>query len=91
MKKEFTDNTNVAVFTTKHILNDNSPILYIYHDEDGAWQFFGNEDATEENARLVCLADMIEIDNSILEIAYMPMGYYAYRADKKSEWKIEKQ
>ena len=42
MHNSFVDDLNTAVFTTKFILESQSPIMYVYHDEeDGAWQFSG--------------------------------------------------
>lgn len=41
MKKR---NLNIYVLTTVFVIKNQSPILYVYHDEDGDWQFLGIED-----------------------------------------------
>jgi hypothetical protein len=91
MKKSFADALNTAVFTTKFVLNFDSPILYVYHyKEDGAWQFSGFEECVEEDYRIISLEEMINIDSSILNIADLSFGYYALRKSKVSEWIIQK-
>ena len=43
-KKQFKENLNTAVFTTKFVLKQKRTITYVTHDaEDGAWQFFNND------------------------------------------------
>ena len=84
--KEFKDDLDTAVFTTRHIL-EGAPILYVYHfDEDGAWQFSSNEN--EDDIRIVSLEEIINLDNSILEIADLELGATAYRKSDKSKWII---
>ena len=39
----FDDPPNAASLTTKLVL-DGSPILRVYHDYDGGWQFHGSPD-----------------------------------------------
>jgi len=89
--KKFADSGNTAVFTTRFIINRESIITYITHDEeDGAWQFHGNDeyDNYEDVIMVVALANIIEIDHSVLEIADMPFGHYAYRESLEDEWKV---
>lgn len=89
MNKKFLDNLNTAVFTTKFVLEKNSPVLYVFHyKNDGAWSFLGNEDCLESDYRIISLEEMIEIDNTILKLADMPFGYCAKRTDKNSSWII---
>jgi hypothetical protein len=90
MKKAFNENMNTAVFTTKSILEKGSPILVVFHyAEDGAWQFSGEEECIESDFKVISLEEMINIDNSILEIADLPLGYFASRKSKNENWIIE--
>jgi hypothetical protein len=69
------------------IVEGNSAIVYVSHDEDGSWQFHGPEiDMNDEDMRLVALGEMLEIDPSIVELANLPMGFEAIRKDGKSKW-----
>jgi Uncharacterized protein conserved in bacteria len=90
MTKEFSDNPNTAVFTTKYILEQHSPVLSVYHYEnDGAWSFSGCEKCEDGDYRVISLEEMINIDNSILELADMPLGFCAKRNSITSLWEIE--
>lgn len=91
MKKTFKENMNTAVFTTKYIIEKNSPILIVFHyEEDGAWQFSGEEECDESDYRVISLEEMIIMDNSILKIADLPMGYKASRKTKNENWVIKR-
>ena len=59
----FDDPPNTACFTTTFVL-DGSPILRVYRDYDGDWQFHGSKDhsATVSEGKLVCLGEMIKLD-----------------------------
>ena len=91
-KKDFVNNLNTAVVTTKYILNNNSPILYVYHyEEDGAWEFLGMEtDINDDDYRVLSLEEIINIDSSVLKIISIKMGYYAKRESREAEWIINK-
>jgi hypothetical protein len=92
-KKEFKEPLNTAVFTTKYVTEENKEITYVTHDlEDGAWQFF-SEDKFEDFgkvAKILSLSQIIKIDKTVLEIADLPLGYYAIRKSKKENWEIFK-
>ncbi|MEA4915903.1 hypothetical protein [Proteiniphilum sp.] len=90
-KKEFIDSLNTAVFTTKYVLDNNCPILYVYHyKEDGAWEFLGIEDISEDDYCVVSLEEIINLDPTVLAVTSMRMGYYAERESKNSVWNINK-
>ncbi len=89
--KVFPDSLNTAVFTTKFIVQDKKEITYVSHDfEDGAWQFFSDDnfDNYEEIAMILSLDEIIQIDNSVLEIADLPFGSVATRKSKTDNWTI---
>ncbi|NEM98005.1 immunity protein Imm33 domain-containing protein [Pontibacter burrus] len=91
--KEFKEPLNTAVFTTKFVIEDKKPITYVSHDaEDGAWQFFSDDEFEdfESVAKIVGLGEIIKLDNSVLELADMPEGFYAYREGVKGKWVIQK-
>jgi hypothetical protein len=91
MDWKFDDKPNTACYTTTFVL-DGSPILRVYHDYDGDWQFHGASDqpATESVAKLVCLADMIRRDDLLNELYDLPYGWRAERATPSSKWKRSK-
>jgi hypothetical protein len=91
MSKHFAESLNTAVFTTKFILENKSPILFVYHyEEDGAWQFSGSENTvSDDDYRVISLDEVIQLDNTVLELADLPLGGEAYRLDIKSPWIIK--
>lgn len=67
----FKDNPDTAVFTCSHVLEENMPILYVSHDEDGFWQFLCGMNHTESDARIVSIYEIYQTDNSVKEISYL--------------------
>jgi hypothetical protein len=85
----FKENLNTAVFTTRFVIEDNSPLLFVFHYDDNTWQFSGGEtNLTDDDFRVVSLGEMIEYDKSILELENMPINSEAMRLDEKSSWRI---
>ncbi|MBQ6797474.1 MAG: hypothetical protein IJP10_05600 [Clostridia bacterium] len=82
----FADAPNTACFTCRHILEENKPILYVSHDEDGFWQFLCGESHTEEDARIVSLASILSIDETMSDLADLKYGEYAEAESAASDW-----
>jgi len=88
--KQFNEEMNVAVMTTKFVLKENQPILFIYHHEDdGMWEFVGNQDAKDEDYMVVALEEIIAYDPTVQEVADLPLGGSAFRTNSRSPWEIE--
>ena len=87
---KFADPPNVAVFTTTRVINDGEPVLYVAHDaDDGAWQFHaGAERGSGALAQVmvVSLKSMIERDQSLSEVADLPLGWTAERSSPGAQW-----
>lgn len=91
--KKFKESLNTSVFTTKFVLFEKKEITMVYHDEeDGAWQFFSDDkfDNFEDVAKIAGLGEILEIDDSLIDLAEMPTGYRACRVSKQDKWVIEK-
>ena len=92
IREEFETPHDTAVFTTKFVLDDNKTITYVTHElKDGAWQFFSDDsfDNFEEVAKIVGLQEIFDMDESLLKIADLPLGFYATRKDKFDNWTIK--
>jgi hypothetical protein len=87
----FDDPPNAASLTTKFVL-DGSPILRVYHDYDGGWQFHGAPDhpSTTAVARVVSLGSMIGRDPSLVQVHDLPCGWRATRKAVDAPWVREK-
>lgn len=88
---QFDDAPNSVCLTTSFVL-DGSPILRVYHDYDGGWQFHGESDhpVTTDIARLVSLGSMITRDGTLSSLHDLPCGWRARRATVDGLWTREK-
>jgi hypothetical protein len=77
---------NKPVFTTKFVIEDRSEIVYVAHDKEGDWQFFSEEDASEQDARIISINEILELDGSLKEILWIPEGTEAWREGVGKEW-----
>lgn len=82
---------NCAAITIRSVVFDGAPILHVTHDEDDhGWQFLGWEDADVSQGAVVCLAEIVKLDPSVLEVADLPPGWHAWRKSKSSPWTRER-
>lgn len=89
-KWPFKDKKDVITISTKGIIEEEKTILYVTHDEDdGMWQFHDGSDLNEEDARVVSLKEVYELDSTIGNLSSMPFGWYAWRDSIDDEWKME--
>ena len=87
MEYKFLDDKNTMAITTKRIVSGQGEILLVSHDEDdGMWEFLDGEDVCEENALVVSMSEMVQIDESINKLYDLPLGWVAYRENKTTEW-----
>jgi hypothetical protein len=83
----FEDPENVAVITLKKIIKQESSVLYVTHDdEDGTWQFLDGDEVNEEEACLLSLIQMVNLDPSLIELSDLPLGWIAWRDNPESLW-----
>ncbi|WP_234041880.1 hypothetical protein [Persicirhabdus sediminis] len=78
---------NTACYTSKHIIEDGKPILHVVHDEDGEWQFMGDQECDVEDARIVTMGQIVQLDPSVNGLYEMPSGIGAFRESVGGEWK----
>jgi len=82
----FHDGKNRAAFTTKPVLQDGLPILLVSHDKEGDWQFLCGTTNRAEDGQVVCLGDLLQRDATIGELADLPEGWQASRANAGAAW-----
>ncbi|AZN97752.1 hypothetical protein EJ066_10900 [Mesorhizobium sp. M9A.F.Ca.ET.002.03.1.2] len=90
---KFSDPPNVAVFVDRGIFRRDDWIAYVSHDdEDGSWLFHNSEPGPvdEGDIMLVGLQEVVQRDESILELADLPEGWHAWRSSKSSPWQRAK-
>jgi hypothetical protein len=83
----FADPRNVAVLTTRSIVELGAPILRVSHDEeDGMWQFHSGEGVSPDQAMVVSLGQIAALDPSVFELADLPLGFIADRNSNVGRW-----
>ena len=83
----FAGSQDTAVVTLERILRGALSLLLVTHDaEDGGWQFLDGEHVFEEDGVTVLLGEMVQFDPSLLELADLPAGWYAWRAAPDQPW-----
>ena len=86
----FEDPKNVAAFTVREIVEGDSPILLVTHDEDdGAWQFLTGSTVSTSDMMIVGLGKMVEADPTLRQLADLPLGWRAVRDGPDKPWKRE--
>lgn len=80
---------NTAAFTTTNVLGGSHPILEVYHDHDGDWQFMCGATTASADAKVVCLGCMIDRDTSLMQLADLPEGWLAHRDSPAAPWSRE--
>jgi hypothetical protein len=63
--------------------------LYVYHNEDGDWQFHTNVEPNLDDSMLVCLEEITKLDPSINKLFNLQFGWRAWRASSVDEWNYE--
>jgi hypothetical protein len=85
---KFYEERNLGVYTTRQAFNGD-PILYVYHNKDGNWQFHTSIEPNLEDAMFVCLEEITKLDPSVNEIYHLQFGWRAWRDSRDDEWKYE--
>jgi hypothetical protein len=87
----FEDPPKTVCLTTKHIVYEDYPVLYVSRsDDDGTWQFHYGGTVTMSDALLVGIGTVVEHDPSIIEIADLPLGWCATRTKPGKPWICER-
>ena len=87
MEWNFSDAKNTAVFTTRQVVNEGMPILFVSHDEDdGYWQFNHGGNVNIEDAMIVSLQHMVNLDDTLNQLFDLPLGWIARRKNTNDTW-----
>lgn len=85
---KYHEEKNLGVFTTNQFLNG-KPILHVYHDENGDWQFHTEHEPNLSESKLMCLEEVINIDPTLNEVYFLNYGESASRDNIGGDWKIK--
>ena len=83
----FPNPQNTLVFTTTYVQSKQYPILEVYHDEDGDWQFMCGTTNTSADGLLVCIGHVLNWDPTLALLHDLEPGHCAIRTEPGKEWK----
>ncbi|OJJ14267.1 hypothetical protein BKI52_43050 [marine bacterium AO1-C] len=86
---KFLEERNLGVYTTKEVL-EGAPVLYVYHDEEGDWQFHHRSEVGNEDGVLVSLESLVKRDSSLNQVYHLNYGDQAMRASMNNDWQVLK-
>ncbi|MBO9566574.1 MAG: DUF4262 domain-containing protein [Niastella sp.] len=82
---KFREAKDLGIFTTRQWLELDQPILTVFHDSDGEWQFLTG-DQMPEDIRLVALEQMVLRDPTLNAAFNLDYGYTLDREFVGGEW-----
>jgi len=83
----FDQERNVATLTTKQVMQENYPILSVVHyADDHSWAFLCGTTGESEDLLLVGMGEVVDLDESLFEVADLPPGWCADRKSVGGEW-----
>jgi len=91
IKQNFKCSLSTAVYSTQFVINQGKPITIVLHEiDDGNWKFLSKEDYDnhKEGLLMVSLQEILMIDPTISEIAFLKEGNIAIRKYVGDDWKI---
>lgn len=85
----FSDAPNTVAIANKEIVTGGEWIAYVTHDiDDGMWQFHTRapELPSEDDATIVSLSNVFQLDSTISGLADLPIGWHAWRVNHDAAW-----
>jgi hypothetical protein len=83
--RQFEDPT-LGVFTSGRVLHDGLPVLLVFHDRDGDWQFLSSLEEDEAEALHIHVSHLLDADGTLGEVADLPLEWKAWRSSVRGEW-----
>jgi Suppressor of fused protein (SUFU) len=76
----------LGVISTRDVMNGETPILLVAHDQDGEWKFLPGSGFEPEKGVLLHLAHIVEDHPEIHELRDLPRGWAAERTSENDAW-----
>jgi hypothetical protein len=80
---------NCVVITLKQIMDGSRPILYVANDDEDGLQFLSDCEVEEADVALVALNEIIELDETVLDVVDILPGSIACRDAVDDDWVVE--
>lgn len=85
----FDEPVNRLAFASAGVIKKGMPILLVYHDHDGDWQFLHGDVAEADECLIVCLGCAYQREPALAELAGLPVGWRARRLASGGPWTSE--
>ncbi len=86
----FACDPHMKVFVSRCVVEDDAPIVRVYNDRDGDWQFIGPvDDPSEDGCKVSCFHCLVERDLSLRTLTALPVGWRAWRENASASWNWE--
>lgn len=85
----FTEPANTACYTNARLVEHGLPVMRVFHDHDGDWQFLSGDLEEGEACKLVCLGCVYERDKGLAILRSLPPGWMAERHSPDGTWQSE--
>ena len=82
----FPDRPSARAFTTKGIVFEGRPVVYVVHEADGDWQFLDGEDVSAEDIAVVHLEHVVGAHPRVAELGDLPRGWEAWQDPPGTGW-----
>lgn len=80
---------NALAYTSTSVLRDGYPILVVFHDHEGDWQFLHGEVSADDECKIICLGCTFARDSSVGFLSDLPLGWKASLKSVNSPWQGE--
>jgi hypothetical protein len=80
------DDPDLGVFSSHRVMDRDLPVLLVFHDENGDWEFLSSYEESAEEIVLVHVSHLLEFDPSLQRLADLPAGWKAWRESATAEW-----
>ena len=84
------ENRLKTVISSRFVVNEGSSITAVFYDEDGDWQLFSDEPIEMEDTVIVSVQQILEIDNTLLNLPELEAGESAQKESRDAEWIISR-
>ena len=83
----FDQSGDTACITCSHVMDEGAPVLFVTHDaDDGGWQFLCGREHDIEDAIVIGMGHIIDMDPTLNGLHDMPEGYGASRESLGAQW-----
>jgi hypothetical protein len=75
-----------SVFSSRLIMEEGEPILLVFHDDNGDWQFLSSNEENVDEIAFIHLGHVLDVDPSVGVLEDLPSGWKAWRWNVGDDW-----